>query len=166
MRLEIGNRVRCKDGLYGELADVVIDPLEKRVTHLVVLSEHDVDKRLVPIQLAKSRDDKQREIELGCTLDEAQRFESVRETAYIRLGENPVQDPDWDIGVMDVLANPYYSSIGGGLVPEQARPDSTLFYDRVPKGEVEIRRTSAVDFCGWPFTRRGRRLRALTPTNT
>ena len=36
MRLEIGNRVRCTDKVYGELADMVVDPLEKRVTHLVV----------------------------------------------------------------------------------------------------------------------------------
>ena len=90
MRLEIGNRVRCKDGWYGELADVVVDPLEKRVTHLVVLPEQAVGSRLVPIRLAKSRDDRQREIELGCTLDETQEFESVHEAAYIRLGESPL----------------------------------------------------------------------------
>ena len=54
MRLEIGNRVRCADGMYGELADIVIDPLEKRVTHLVVQSERgEGGARLVPIQLAK-----------------------------------------------------------------------------------------------------------------
>ena len=41
MRLEIGNRVRCTDGAYGELADIVIDPLEKRVTHLVIQPEQD-----------------------------------------------------------------------------------------------------------------------------
>ena len=56
MRLEIGNRVRCTDGAYGELADIVIDPLEKRVTHLVVQPEqHDGQRRLVPIQLAKGQ---------------------------------------------------------------------------------------------------------------
>ena len=82
MRLEIGNRVRCTDGAYGELADIVIDPLEKRVTHLVIQPEQDDgQRRLVPIQLAKGRDDKQREIELECTLDEAQGFESVHEGA-------------------------------------------------------------------------------------
>ena len=87
MRLEIGNRVRCNDGPYGELADVVIDPLVKRVTHLVVRPEHADDSRLVPIDLATNSDDNQREVELGCTLDEAQKFESVHEAAYIRLGE-------------------------------------------------------------------------------
>ena len=113
MRLEIGNRVHCTDGAYGELADIVIDPLERRVTHLVIQPQQDDgQRRLVPIQLAKGRDDKQREIELECTLDEAQAFESVHETAYLRLGERPAEDPDWDIGVEAVLALPYYASQG------------------------------------------------------
>ncbi|HEY7421594.1 MAG TPA: PRC-barrel domain-containing protein [Gaiellaceae bacterium] len=147
MRLEIGNRVDCTDGVYGKLADIVIDPLEKRVTHLVVqLQQGDGGKRLVPIQLAKGRDDEQKEIELGCTLDEAQRFESVKEFAYLRLGESPADDPDWDVGVEDVLAMPYYSGLADETGAYWGEPDSnmSIYYDRVPKGEVEIRRASAV----------------------
>jgi sporulation protein YlmC with PRC-barrel domain len=98
MRLEIGNRVRCTDGAYGELGDIVIDPLEKRVTHLVVRPERrEGEARLVPIQLAKVTDEGQREIELKCSLDEARGFESVHEAAYLRLGESPAEDPDWDV---------------------------------------------------------------------
>ena len=145
MRLEIGNRVRCTDGMYGELADIVIDPLEKRVTHLVVQPEQDEgEARLVPIQLAKGRDEEQREIELECTLDEAQRFESVRRAAYLRLGESRAEDPDWDVGVQDVLAMPYYSGVGVGPWPGELDSHVTVTYDRVPKGEVEVRRASAV----------------------
>ncbi len=151
MRLEIGNRVRCTDGVYGELADIVIDPLEKRVTHLVVQPEQgEGEARLVPIQLAKGRDDEQREIELECTLDEAQGFESVHEAAYLRLGENPAEDPDWDVGVEDVLAMPYYAGPVGPYPGEftsgvtKLPSQVTMYYDRVPKGEVEVRRQSAV----------------------
>ena len=145
MRLEIGNRVRCTDGVYGELADIVIDPLEKRVTHLVVQPERDEgEARLVSIELAKGRDDEQREIELECTLDEAQGFESVRESAYLRLGESPAEDPDWDVGVEDVLAMPYYSGLDEGAYPGEYDSHVTMNYDRVPKGEVEVRRASAV----------------------
>jgi sporulation protein YlmC with PRC-barrel domain len=146
MRLEIGNRVRCTDGVYGELADIVIDPLEKRVTHLVVQPEHGAgEARLVPIQLAKGRDDEQREIELECTLDEAQGFESVHEAAYLRLGQSP-EDPDWDVGVEDVLAMPYYAGLDDDVGTYWGEPDShvTMYYDRVPKGEVEVRRASVV----------------------
>ena len=144
MRLEIGNRVRCTDGVYGELADIVVDPLEKRVTHLVVQPDQgEGEARLVPIQQAKGRDDEHREIELQCTLDEAQGFESVREGAYLRLGESPAEDPDWDVGVEDVLALPYYA-FDGGAYPGELDSHVTVYYDRVPKGEVEVRRASAV----------------------
>jgi sporulation protein YlmC with PRC-barrel domain len=145
MRLEIGNRVRCTDGVYGELADIVIDPLNKRVTHLVVQPEHgEGETRLVPIRLAKGRDDEQREIELECTLDEAQRFESVHEFAYLRLGESPAEDPDWDVGVEDVLAMPYYANADISPYPGELDSHMSMYYDRVPKGEVEVRRASAV----------------------
>ena len=148
MRLEIGNRVRCTDAVYGELADIVIDPLEKRVTHLVVRPEHRKgEARLVPIELAKRIYDGQREIELECSLDEAQRFASVHEAAYLRLGESPAEDPDWDVGVQDVLALPYYSGLGyAGAEVQQSPvdPHMSMYYDRVPKGDVEVRRASAV----------------------
>ena len=145
MRLEIGNRVRCTDGVYGELADIVIDPLEKRVTHLVVEPEQrEGEARLVPVQLAKSRDAEQREIELECTLNEAEGFESVREAAYIRLGESRVEDPDWDVGVAEVLAMPYYNGLGVDTYAGEFDSSVTMSYDRVPKGEVEVRRASAV----------------------
>jgi len=145
MRLEIGNRVRCTDGMYGELADIVIDPLEKRVTHLVVQPEQDEgEARLVPIQLAKARDDEQREIELDCTMDETQRFESVNESAYLRLGESPAEDPDWDVGVKQVLVMPYYAGLGADPYPGEVPSHVSVYYDRVPKGEVEIRRASVV----------------------
>ena len=45
MRLELGGSVRCEDDLLGELADVVIDPTTKRVTHLVVEPHHETGWR-------------------------------------------------------------------------------------------------------------------------
>jgi sporulation protein YlmC with PRC-barrel domain len=147
VRLEIGNRVRCTDGVFGELADIVIDPLEKRVTHLVVQPvQGDRERRLVPIRLTKGRDDAEREIELECTLEEAQVLESVQEFAYLRLGESPADDPDWDVGVEDVLAMPYYAGVDDGVGTHWGELDShmSMYYDRVPKGEVEVRRASAV----------------------
>jgi hypothetical protein len=71
-------------------------------------------------------------------------LESVQEYAYLRLGESAANDPNWDVGVQDVLASPYYegdAALGG--YPGYG-PDLGLIYDRVPKGEVEIRRSSDV----------------------
>jgi hypothetical protein len=70
----------------------------------------------------------------------------VREAAYLRLGERPVEDPDWDVGVEDVLAMPYYAvGLDEGLYPDEIDSHMSMYsYDRVPKGEVEVRRASAV----------------------
>ena len=111
MRLELGTPVRCTDDTFGELADVVIDPISKRLTHLVVRPRDQEEQaaRLVPVELAEGSDEGS-EISLHCTVEEANRLEPVREFAYLRLGEAPVEDPDWDVGVEDVLAMPYYEA--------------------------------------------------------
>lgn len=142
MRLELGATVRCTDGSLGELADVVIDPVQKRVTHLVVQPRHEPGlARLVPVELADGAEGEQPEISLGCTVEEAQRLAPVHEFAYLRLGQFPVDDPDWDVGVQDVMAMPYYD---GGIGPGDFGPDTGIVYDRIPKGDVEIRRASTV----------------------
>jgi sporulation protein YlmC with PRC-barrel domain len=141
MRLELGKSIVCTDGAAGELADVVIDPVKRRVTHLVV-QPHDKlgPARLVPVELA---DGGGHEISLRCTRAEVDGFATVRESAYLRTGELPHDDPDWDIGVEDVLAMPYYTTPDVGVYPAFDEP-YMMTYDRVPKGEAEIRRSSAV----------------------
>jgi hypothetical protein len=122
MRLELGTSVRCSDDVFGELADVVIDPITKRVTHLVV-QPHEGHSlaRLVPIELAEDAENGKQEISLRCTVEDVRRLEHVQEFAYLRLGESPASDPDWDVGIEDVLALPYYGCDGGRALPRNGR---------------------------------------------
>src|SRR5215211_6101784 len=143
MRLELGKPVRSKDDeVVGELADVIIDPVDKRVTHLVVKQHHEHgESRLVAIDLAVPDEDED-EISLSCAADEVLQLPNIDDFAYLRLGEPVVSDPDWDVGVTNVLALPYYDS---ALGPAGALDENVgVFYDRIPKGEVEIRRSSSV----------------------
>ncbi len=83
-------------------------------------------------------------------------MDEVQEFAYLRVGEFPVADPGWDVGVEDLLASPYYASAGlggdpyyaaagaGAGVGDEYDPHVGARYDRIPKGEVEIRRKSEV----------------------
>jgi hypothetical protein len=145
MRLELGRTVRGADDVLGELADVVIDPIGKRVTHLVVQPDQRLGPaRLVPVDLVEDEAPGEPGIVVRCTAEELGRLPTVQEFAYLRLGEFPVDDPDWDVGVQDVLAMPYYDAAGIGAYPGDLDPNAGIAYDRVPKGEVEIRRTSAV----------------------
>ena len=90
MRLELGSRVECTDATFGKLVDVVIDPISRRVAHLVV--ERDGNPwlaRLVPIELARPADDSTRTIALSLTVEEARQLPPVHDIAYPRVGVGP-----------------------------------------------------------------------------
>ena len=141
MRLELGNRVDCIDGPLGSLGNVVIDPTRRRVTHPVVEPDReDWVARLVPIELAQPGDESTRAIGLRLTVEEARRLPQVHHVAYLSVGDVPVDDPDWDVGIQEVLALPYYTAYELEPVPLEF----FAMYDRVPKNEVEIRRASSV----------------------
>lgn len=146
MRLELGSTVRCSDAVFGELCDVVVDPTERRITHLVVEPPRDhADARLVPAALARPAETMQPEILLECTVAEVRAMAPVQEFAYLRVAEFPVEEPEWAVGVQDVFALPYYDALGAGLSPVDVDGQHVgLTYDRVPKGAVELRRASAV----------------------
>jgi hypothetical protein len=131
MKLDLGSRVRCSDGAERVLADLVVDAPAKRVTHLVVeVKDHRESARLVPVELAHEEADG---LALSCTSEVLDGFEPVREFAYLPAGERPVED---------VLVAPTYAP----LDPTEAEfdPNVSVLYDRVPKGEVELRASSDV----------------------
>lgn len=126
--------------MFGELANLVIDPTRRRVTHLVVQprDQEVIGPRLVPVELAETGEARP-EITLHCTVEDVSKLETVRESAFLGLSGFPVDDPDWDVGVSDMLAMPYY-----GAGEPDALSDAEVVYDRIPKGEVEVRRSSSV----------------------
>ena len=142
MRLELGSVVRCTDLPFGELADVVVDPVSRRVTHLVVQPPDRHDRaRLVPVERASAAGD---DIALDCSVADVEALDPVHESAYLRVDELPVVDPDWEIGTQDVLALPLYQEMDGMGSLIDPDPHVIVNYDRIPKHEVEIRRSSAV----------------------
>ena len=99
------------------------------------------------IELVSAQEGPPPALALRCTVEEARRFEPVNEFAYLRLGEAPKEDPGWDIGIESVLAQPYYGygpGYGYEAGPIEPDPHVSTTYDRIPKGEVEIRRASDV----------------------
>ena len=83
MRLEFGCPVACADAPFGELADVVVDPLTRRVTHLVVQPHgRRPDARLVPIDRARPAETG---IALSCSHADVEAMERLYESAYLRV---------------------------------------------------------------------------------
>jgi sporulation protein YlmC with PRC-barrel domain len=132
------------EGEIGVLADLVVDPRSGRVTHLVVEPWHHAAlARLVPIGLAIHENAQDARLNLLCSSHELRQLPEVREVAYGRLYDFPVEDPAWEVGIADVLALP--ADDVPALGPELAvAPPPALIYDRIPRGEVELRRGSPV----------------------
>lgn len=121
----IGAEVSCSDGACGKLSRVVVDPVARVVTHLIVEPRrgHELP-RLVPVGLVGSTAG---EIRLNCTSAEFDVLDPAEETRFIAAYEDV---PNYRS--TDVVAWPYYGYRGarGGLETS----------DAIPPGEVEVRR--------------------------
>jgi uncharacterized protein YrrD len=141
MNLALGSTVRCSDGAVRELGDIVVDGPGKRVTHLVVQPKRQHEEaRLVPLELVG--EDANGGVSLFCTAETLDGLERVREYAYLPPGQQPEENSQWDVGVEDVLVVPGIEPLD--MAEPELDPNVSLMYDRVPKGDVELRETSSV----------------------
>jgi sporulation protein YlmC with PRC-barrel domain len=148
----IGTEVSCSDGVCGEVSRVVVDPIARAVTHLVVEPKHRQGLgRLVPLDLV---DAAAGEITLHCTSAAFGELPPAEETQFL-----PGSAGYAEYGPGEVHAWPYYrlgrggggvggmvgggdiggigtgiGGFGGGDVPQ------TVTYDTVPLGEIAVRR--------------------------
>ena len=136
-RFSIGTGVACHDGPCGHLTRVVIDPVARAVTHIVVEPKHRRGcGRLVPVDLIDVVTD---EIRLRCTVQEFARMERAEETEFF-----PGTSGDWSHDEGEGLAWPYYTFIGLGGMWGGGSAAPPLVHDRIPAGEVEVRRGESV----------------------
>lgn len=145
MHLPLEAHVRTADGRTGVLADVVLDPVRRIVTHVVVRAgEPDPTAKLVPLQLVTGGASPGETVGLSCTAKELEQLESIQGYAYLPVDERPAADAEWDVGVEDVVMMPSYQGADLGVYTAEIDPNVGVTYDRVPKGEAEIRRSSIV----------------------
>lgn len=138
----IGSEVACSDGVCGDLGRVVVDPVARALTHLVVEPRHRPGTgRLVPIDLVEST---AKEIRLRCTMAEFEALENAEDTHFM-----PGATGQWGYGQGQMLSLPYFGLGMGGMGAMGAmgmgmggmdRGPQEIISDRVPVGEVEVRR--------------------------
>ena len=125
----IGADAVCTDGPCGEVSRVVVDPVARTVTHLVVEPKHRRGLgRLVPVDLV---DTTTGEIQLRCTLEEFDKLGDAEETLFL-----PGSNGYAGYGPEQVLSWPYYGGLGNLSQP--------ITYDTLPLGEVAVRRGEQV----------------------
>jgi sporulation protein YlmC with PRC-barrel domain len=137
MPFRIGTDASCTDGACGQLNRIIVNPVNREVTHLAVDPKHRPGPgRLVPIDLADATTG---QIRLRCTLAEFQALPPSQETGSVRdldpTGHaNAPKKMKWVVvgggpGAPGVFARPSEPE-----APQQATVDS------VPSGGVDIHR--------------------------
>ena len=155
----IGSEVVCSDGACGEIGRVVVDPVARALTHLVVEPRSRRGKgRLVPIDLAESAGT---EVRLSCTLNEFHALEEAEEMHFVTGGGGQMgygQGQAWSLPLF-TLGGMGMGGLGGigmggfamggmgmGMGMGMGGPGmrgtapQTITEDRVPDGDVEVRR--------------------------
>ena len=138
----MGSEVRGTDGVCGTLRRVVVDPVARSLTHLVVEPQHrERDGHLVPIELVATAGP---EIELSCPLAEFENLEPAQEVRFL-----PGARGQWGYRQEEMLSWPYYGlgpaggGVGiGGMGPNwSANADMrAASYEHIPAGEIQVRR--------------------------
>ncbi|WP_029214616.1 BON domain-containing protein [Kallotenue papyrolyticum] len=137
-RLEIGMPVLARDGRYGSLEKIVVDPHARRVTHLVVgkgwLAQQ---QRVVPIDAVEYVDEQG--IHLDVSSEELNRLPVFQEEAFLR--PDPTWEPLETIPAADTL-------FWGGPYPGVPAPVMPVVehvtYSGVPSGAIMLRRGADV----------------------
>ncbi len=139
MKLRLGQPVHSLDGPYGVLGDIVVDPKANTVTHLVIEPEHSHRlARLVPVWMVQS-DGQTLTVQLDAR--HVRQLQAASFADYIAYTE-PIDLGDaWDVGTEDMVATAF-AEIDAGMWGGDSRVN--VVYDRIPRGEVEIRNRSTV----------------------
>jgi sporulation protein YlmC with PRC-barrel domain len=132
----IGAAATCSDGPCGAVSRVVVDPVARELTHLVVEPEHRSGLgRLVPLQMADVKGD---EVRLRYTLAEFDQLPSAEETDFLPGGSG------YDAyEAHEAYYWPYFG-LEGGSDPQVALASAVETRDMLPPGEVGVQRGETV----------------------
>ncbi|HXW88048.1 MAG TPA: PRC-barrel domain-containing protein [Streptosporangiaceae bacterium] len=143
---EIGASVRSTDAACGHVIRVIVDPIGRTVTHLVVGPRHEYGHhidRLVPVDLVQVTADG---IELSCTKADFDKLDPAEETHFVASSEQAEYAPE------HVWGWPWYAMSAQGMRGDWTEGQGwdrggshgpqrrTVTYDSVPLGEVQVRR--------------------------
>jgi sporulation protein YlmC with PRC-barrel domain len=133
----IGAAAACSDGPCGAVSRVVVDPVARELTHLVIEPEHRSGLgRLVPLDLVEAGEG---EVRVSCTLAEFEKLPSAEEMDFLPGGSGYHA-----YAAHEAYYWPYYGLEGNDADPNLALASAVETRDKLPGGEIGIRRGEVV----------------------
>jgi sporulation protein YlmC with PRC-barrel domain len=137
MPFRIGAYASCADGACGQMSRVIVNPVSREVTHLVVDPNHRHGPgRLVPVDLVDATTG---QIRLRCTLAEFQALRPAEETEFVP-NLDPTGHPDRAPNQVNRLTLYPFAWTHVARDPGEPEAPQEVTVDSVPWGEVEVHR--------------------------
>ncbi len=130
--------VRCSDGVAGRSTYVIVNPVNRQMTHLVVKCDwppyHEV---LVPLdQVEETSPDR---IQLKCTRNDLDKMDPFEEKEFIRT-----KIPDYESWKDRYMAWPYALSTPG-IITQEVVTYIPIKRQNIPLGDLAVRRGARVE---------------------
>jgi sporulation protein YlmC with PRC-barrel domain len=130
MDIPVNAEVKCADGPAGRSIVLIVDPITRQVTHIVVRQKGGLHmERLVPVELVTASTPQK--IQLRCTTQELNRMELFVDVEFI-----PSEYPYTAYEAEDQVFWPYVQAEEDVMVPVET--------ERIPPGELAIHRGAHV----------------------
>ena len=135
MPLWIGADASCTDGACGQVSRIIVNPVNREVTHLAVDPAHRRGPaRLVPVDLVDATTG---QIRLRCTLAEFRTLRPVQEAESV-----PDLDPTGQANAPNQVNWAVWMHMARD--PGESEAPQQVWVNYVPSGEVDIRRDLTV----------------------
>jgi sporulation protein YlmC with PRC-barrel domain len=132
----IGTAALCSDGPCGAVSRVVVDPVARELTHLVIEPEHRSGLgRLVPLDMVEVGEGN---VHLHYTLDEFEKLPSAEEMDFLPGGSGYHA-----YAAHEAYYWPYFG-LEGEADPNLALASAVETRDALPPGEIGVRRGEPV----------------------
>jgi sporulation protein YlmC with PRC-barrel domain len=132
MNIPVNADVHCMDGFYGRSTYVIVNPVIKEVTHLVVREDRAPHtERLVPVHLVKETTPDL--VLIDCVRNELTKLRPFIETEFLQTTL-----PDVDYAGDEYLVSPLTAPVTRRVLLEQK-------HKAIPLGELAVRRGAHVE---------------------
>jgi uncharacterized membrane protein len=130
--------VHCSDGVAGLSTYVIVNPINRQITHLVVKSLlPPMNEYLVPLDQVKETTPNR--IELKCTRDDFNKMKRFEVEEFIRT-----KIPNYETWRGNSVAWPYVVH-ASGMPTEEVVSNVPMKHQNIPPGEVAVRRGARVE---------------------
>ena len=126
--IPVNAKVECTDGHAGFVSTVIVNPVQRALTHIVVQTDKNTDHTVLLDQVDRTEHDT---VYLNCTVAELEDMQAFTETHYIKA-----TNPDYSMYQWGAYQSPYVTNIQENYLPVDE--------EHVPFGELAVHRGTKV----------------------